>query len=190
MKLWKKALAQARHNDPREKETRARRKREAMEEMVSELRRSRGRYPLQAYRSTSKPCLRCVRVRGFSFSCQDTDDNVLPFLFAMITQANEDHCSACRSIGALVYCDGCPRAFHFRCLDPPMDASDIPGGDSRWFCPACDIRKVRCRPFLISLCIHWLVSALIVSDQSACFLFSSRTLRPSHRHHCLRRFST
>lgn len=65
----------------------------------------------------------------------------LPLDEQALSQANEDHCSACRSIGALVYCDGCPRAFHFRCLDPPMDASDIPGGDSRWFCPACDIRK-------------------------------------------------
>ncbi|KAI0747830.1 hypothetical protein C8Q80DRAFT_1168672 [Daedaleopsis nitida] len=51
--------------------------------------------------------------------------------------ANEDHCSACRSLGALVYCDGCPRAFHWLCLDPPMEATDLPEGESRWFCPAC-----------------------------------------------------
>jgi PHD-finger len=56
---------------------------------------------------------------------------------------NEDHCSACHSQGALVYCDGCPRAFHFWCLDPPMEASDLPEGDSIWFCPSCTIRKVR-----------------------------------------------
>ncbi|KAJ4480423.1 hypothetical protein C8J55DRAFT_63809 [Lentinula edodes] len=48
---------------------------------------------------------------------------------------NNDHCSACRSQGALVYCDGCPRAFHLWCLDPPMESID--DGDSRWFCPAC-----------------------------------------------------
>ncbi|KAJ3842764.1 hypothetical protein F5878DRAFT_555232 [Lentinula raphanica] len=48
---------------------------------------------------------------------------------------NNDHCSACRSQGALVYCDGCPRAFHLWCLDPPMESIDE--GDSRWFCPAC-----------------------------------------------------
>ncbi|KAJ4488300.1 hypothetical protein J3R30DRAFT_3434956 [Lentinula aciculospora] len=48
---------------------------------------------------------------------------------------NNDHCSACRSQGALVYCDGCPRAFHLWCLDPPMESVDE--GDSRWFCPAC-----------------------------------------------------
>ncbi|KAF5391799.1 hypothetical protein D9757_001651 [Collybiopsis confluens] len=52
---------------------------------------------------------------------------------------NNDHCSACRSQGALVYCDGCPRAFHLWCLDPPMDSVDE--GDSRWFCPACTLSK-------------------------------------------------
>lgn len=54
---------------------------------------------------------------------------------------NNDHCSACRSQGALVYCDGCPRAFHLWCLDPPMESIDE--GDSRWFCPACTVPKVR-----------------------------------------------
>ncbi|KAG6910907.1 hypothetical protein DXG01_006590 [Tephrocybe rancida] len=52
---------------------------------------------------------------------------------------NDDHCSSCRSYGALVYCDGCPRAFHLWCLDPPMESVDE--GDSRWFCPGCTIRK-------------------------------------------------
>ncbi|ESK88417.1 clr6 histone deacetylase associated phd protein-2 cph2 [Moniliophthora roreri MCA 2997] len=52
---------------------------------------------------------------------------------------NNDHCSSCRSQGALVYCDGCPRAFHLWCLDPPMESIDE--GDSSWFCPACTITK-------------------------------------------------
>lgn len=59
------------------------------------------------------------------------------------TQTNEDHCSACRSLGALVYCDGCTRAFHLWCLDPPMEQADIPQGEERWFCPACTIHRVR-----------------------------------------------
>ncbi|KZT26346.1 hypothetical protein NEOLEDRAFT_1063514 [Neolentinus lepideus HHB14362 ss-1] len=54
---------------------------------------------------------------------------------------NEDHCSACRSLGALVYCDGCPRAFHFWCLNPPMEPNDVPEGDTRWFCPSCSLRQ-------------------------------------------------
>ncbi|KAI1790739.1 hypothetical protein LXA43DRAFT_1014785 [Ganoderma leucocontextum] len=56
---------------------------------------------------------------------------------APASSPNEDHCSACRSLGALVYCDGCTKAFHWLCLDPPMEASDLPEGESRWFCPAC-----------------------------------------------------
>ncbi|EIW60665.1 uncharacterized protein TRAVEDRAFT_57839 [Trametes versicolor FP-101664 SS1] len=54
--------------------------------------------------------------------------------------SNEDHCSACRSFGSLVYCDGCPRAFHLWCLDPPMESADLPEGE-RWFCPACALEQ-------------------------------------------------
>ncbi|GJJ12447.1 hypothetical protein Clacol_006689 [Clathrus columnatus] len=54
---------------------------------------------------------------------------------------NEDHCSSCRDIGNLLYCDGCPRSFHLWCLDPPMDNHDVPEGDARWFCPACLMRQ-------------------------------------------------
>ncbi|KAL4065433.1 hypothetical protein J3A83DRAFT_4266976 [Scleroderma citrinum] len=53
---------------------------------------------------------------------------------------NDDHCSSCRSLGALVYCDSCPKAFHLWCLDPPMEAIDLPEGD-KWYCPSCTIRK-------------------------------------------------
>ncbi|KAF8582197.1 hypothetical protein K439DRAFT_1635501 [Ramaria rubella] len=56
-------------------------------------------------------------------------------------QPNDDHCSSCRSHGGLLYCDGCPRSFHLWCLDPPMDAQDVPEGDTRWYCPACLIRQ-------------------------------------------------
>lgn len=62
------------------------------------------------------------------------------------SQSNEDHCSACRSLGSLVYCDGCPRAFHLICLDPPMEPQDLPAGDARWYCPACMLSQVRRRP--------------------------------------------
>ncbi|KAF9239614.1 hypothetical protein BU15DRAFT_87926 [Melanogaster broomeanus] len=53
---------------------------------------------------------------------------------------NEDHCSSCRFLGALVYCDSCPRAFHLWCLDPPMEAIDLPDGE-KWFCPSCTTRN-------------------------------------------------
>ncbi|KAJ3553344.1 hypothetical protein NM688_g3662 [Phlebia brevispora] len=57
------------------------------------------------------------------------------------TASNEDHCSSCRSLGSLIYCDGCPRAFHLLCLDPPMEPKDLPAGDVRWFCPACMLKQ-------------------------------------------------
>ncbi|XP_006458322.1 hypothetical protein AGABI2DRAFT_183411 [Agaricus bisporus var. bisporus H97] len=70
---------------------------------------------------------------------------------------NHDHCSSCRSHGDLVYCDGCPRAFHLWCVDPPIE--NIEEGDSRWFCPACVIRKqppAKPPPSLLSPLIHQL----------------------------------
>lgn len=70
---------------------------------------------------------------------------------------NEDHCSSCRSLGALVYCDGCPRAFHLWCLDPPMETVDLPELGERWFCPSCTIRKhppIKPPPSFMSPLIH------------------------------------
>ncbi|OJA07604.1 hypothetical protein AZE42_06275 [Rhizopogon vesiculosus] len=70
---------------------------------------------------------------------------------------NEDHCSSCRSLGALVYCDGCPRAFHLWCLDPPMEAVALPELGERWYCPSCTIRKhppPKPPPSFISPLIH------------------------------------
>ncbi|KAG1736760.1 hypothetical protein EDB19DRAFT_1720148 [Suillus lakei] len=69
---------------------------------------------------------------------------------------NEDHCSSCRSLGALVYCDGCPRAFHLWCLDPPMETVDLELGE-RWYCPSCTIRKhppIKPPPSFMSPLIH------------------------------------
>ena len=71
---------------------------------------------------------------------------ILPFFVtvteAVCCKANEDHCSSCQSFGSLVYCDGCPRAFHLWCLDPPMEPQDLPEGEKRWFCPACVMQQV------------------------------------------------
>ncbi|KAJ7929355.1 hypothetical protein B0H13DRAFT_1964995 [Mycena leptocephala] len=77
---------------------------------------------------------------------------------------NEDHCSSCRSHGALVYCDGCPRAFHLWCLNPPMERID----EDRWFCPACVIQKHPPRkppPSLFSPLIHLVESSIPIEYQ-------------------------
>ncbi len=40
----------------------------------------------------------------------------------------------------IILCDGnCHRAYHERCLDPPLDASTLPE-DEGWLCPGCDAK--------------------------------------------------
>ncbi len=40
----------------------------------------------------------------------------------------------------IILCDGaCRRAYHERCLDPPLDAAALPE-DEGWLCPACDAK--------------------------------------------------
>ncbi|XP_015965165.1 pathogenesis-related homeodomain protein isoform X1 [Arachis duranensis] len=41
----------------------------------------------------------------------------------------------------IILCDGtCNRAFHQRCLDPPLDTENIPPGDQCWFCKFCECK--------------------------------------------------
>mmetsp|Transcript_26604 Transcript_26604/g.74439 ORF Transcript_26604/g.74439 Transcript_26604/m.74439 type:complete len:641 (+) Transcript_26604:83-2005(+) len=44
-----------------------------------------------------------------------------------------DYCYFCKDGGNLIVCDACERAFHTRCLDPPLKR--IPAGE--WFCGDC-----------------------------------------------------
>lgn len=40
----------------------------------------------------------------------------------------------------IILCDGnCRRAYHEKCLDPPLIASALPE-DEGWLCPACDAK--------------------------------------------------
>ncbi|CAN6919300.1 unnamed protein product [Brassica oleracea] len=59
-----------------------------------------------------------------------------------------DHifCAECNSREAfpdndIILCDGtCNRAFHQKCLDPPLETESIPPGDQGWFCKFCDCK--------------------------------------------------
>ncbi|CAB1442492.1 unnamed protein product [Pleuronectes platessa] len=46
---------------------------------------------------------------------------------------NDDECAVCKDGGELLCCDGCPRALHLTCLDPPLRT--IPSGS--WQCEQC-----------------------------------------------------
>ncbi|XP_010541113.1 PREDICTED: pathogenesis-related homeodomain protein isoform X2 [Tarenaya hassleriana] len=52
-------------------------------------------------------------------------------------------CAKCSSREAfldndIILCDGtCNRAFHQKCLEPPLETESIPPGDQSWFCKLC-----------------------------------------------------
>lgn len=54
---------------------------------------------------------------------------------------NEDACTACGGSGKLLCCDNCPSAFHFSCVDPPLDEDNPPEGE--WLCNKCESKNDR-----------------------------------------------
>ena len=56
------------------------------------------------------------------------------------TRYNEETCGACGGPGRFLCCEGCPKSFHFTCLDPPIDENDLPE-DSWYISPWCDMTK-------------------------------------------------
>ncbi|WOK99079.1 hypothetical protein Cni_G07791 [Canna indica] len=50
---------------------------------------------------------------------------------------NSDDCCLCRMDGSLLCCDGCPAAFHSKCVGVAKDL--LPEGD--WYCPECLMEK-------------------------------------------------
>ncbi|OWZ62399.1 nuclear protein [Cryptococcus neoformans Tu401-1] len=57
-------------------------------------------------------------------------------------QPNQDFCSACRGIGRFLCCDGCPRSFHFMCLEPPLKLDELPS-EEMWLCKQCRSEKAK-----------------------------------------------
>ena len=49
------------------------------------------------------------------------------------TRYNEENCGACGGPGRFLCCEGCPKSFHFTCLDPPIDENDLP--EDSWYIP-------------------------------------------------------
>jgi hypothetical protein len=47
------------------------------------------------------------------------------------TRYNEENCGACGGPGRFLCCEGCPKSFHFTCLDPPIDENDLP--EDSWY---------------------------------------------------------
>ncbi len=65
-------------------------------------------------------------------------------MLTMLQQTdNDDFCSACGGNGALICCDGCVRSYHFNCVDPPVDAGNLP---EKWFCQSCATRTQPSQP--------------------------------------------
>ncbi|KAL9267860.1 DDT domain-containing protein [Drosera capensis] len=51
---------------------------------------------------------------------------------------NVDECRLCGMDGTLLCCDGCPSAYHSRCIG--VSRSHLPKGS--WFCPECKLSKI------------------------------------------------
>ncbi|XP_019898343.2 autoimmune regulator [Esox lucius] len=95
---------------------------------------------------------KCIKVGGECYSSHPLDDvtqgsNSKTALTKHhhqgepITKAerNDDECAVCKDGGELICCDGCPKAYHLVCLDPPL--TTIPSGT--WRCQSCRSSKVK-----------------------------------------------
>lgn len=55
-----------------------------------------------------------------------------------VHDGNSDECKLCGMDGTLLCCDGCPYAYHPRCIG--LTKASIPEG--QWFCPECVVNKM------------------------------------------------
>ncbi|CAO3644500.1 unnamed protein product [Cunninghamella echinulata] len=54
---------------------------------------------------------------------------------------NHDLCDACNREGIFLCCDSCPNAFHFACVDPPMNNTEVHDWKGPWYCNECLYRR-------------------------------------------------
>ncbi|KAL6657424.1 hypothetical protein ACP70R_005204 [Stipagrostis hirtigluma subsp. patula] len=77
------------------------------------------------------------RKRRGSSSKRSTDSSPPPVGSDDMDDGNSDECYLCGMDGNLLCCDGCPAAFHSKCVGVVEDL--LPEGD--WYCPECLIEK-------------------------------------------------
>ncbi|XP_034038510.1 autoimmune regulator [Thalassophryne amazonica] len=98
---------------------------------------------------------KCIQVDGDYYSCHPPDDTEDPSeataaktsfhhkreteISMVQSHYNDDECTVCKDGGELICCDGCPRAFHLYCLEPPL--TSIPRGS--WQCEQCHVNKMK-----------------------------------------------
>lgn len=51
---------------------------------------------------------------------------------------NNDYCSCCGMTGMFLCCESCPKSYHFQCINPPVDAANLP---EYWYCKECIKKK-------------------------------------------------
>ncbi|CAL5212450.1 unnamed protein product [Lathyrus oleraceus] len=81
------------------------------------------------YFDTSKKKKAVMDVSGGSSLTEEMVDDT--------TDLNSDECCLCKMDGNLICCDGCPAAYHSRCVG--IASNNLPEGD--WYCPECAIGK-------------------------------------------------
>ena len=59
-----------------------------------------------------------------------------------VEDENDDECGMCGVGGDLVCCEGCPKAFHPKCVD--LDPKNLPEGD--WYCRECVAKTGKAEP--------------------------------------------
>ncbi|KAI7900624.1 uncharacterized protein BX663DRAFT_151730 [Cokeromyces recurvatus] len=53
---------------------------------------------------------------------------------------NHDVCDACGDVGRFICCDACPNSFHFTCVEPPIDSTDVAKLKDKWYCNECEYK--------------------------------------------------
>jgi len=61
-----------------------------------------------------------------------------PFFFNLAEAENEDLCFKCKIGGHLLCCDGCVRAYHYECVEPPLNKRQLP---VVWLGPCCNSKE-------------------------------------------------